>query len=116
MSFKPSDPDQRKWTRADVIAGLNSLAIPECTLFIHRKDRHNPSSLIDAITLHVEGALDYDQVTQVAGLFDTPHISFAPRMKREGDCDGSTCADANATYIEIVIKWEATPPASKVVQ
>lgn len=105
--------DPQDMTRDEIIAGLNALAIPECTMFVHRADRHDPASKLQAVTLHCERELTYDQITQIAGLFETPHITFRCEVRKAGDCDGNMCADAVEPYIEILVKWEAPIPVSK---
>lgn len=111
------DEDPRNWSQGEVIAGLNSLAIPECTLHVHRADRHNPKSVIQAITLECAGPLSYESITQIAGLFETPHITFAPAV-RFPDAAGSNPAEFSLEYAEpftsIVVRWEAPVPVSKL--
>lgn len=118
-AWRPSDhdPDPRKWSNEEIAAGLNSLPLPECTLYVHRKDRHNPKSDVMALTLTCSGAMSYDAITQLAGLFETPHIDFMPDYRRSGDASDDTCPCEQCVepFTAIVVRWEATPAASKRV-
>lgn len=110
------DPDPRKWSNAELAAGLNSLAIPECTMFVHRADRHNPKSDVQAVTLECASVLSYDSITQIAGLFETPHITFSPSVRfpdAAGQNPGEYAIEYAEPYFTIVVRWEAPVPVSK---
>lgn len=113
------DPDPRKWSKAEIIAGLNRLPIPSCTLHVHRADRHDVMSEVQALTLVCDGVLTFDAITQIAGLFETPHITFEPKCVPHPDAPTPEDETKENPYneigvVEIVVKWEAPVPVSKV--
>lgn len=117
-TWRPADhnPDPRKWSKDEIVAGLNTLPIPSCTLHVHRANRHDTTSDVQALTLMCDGVLTFDAITQIAGLFETPHITFQPGV-RFPDAAGSNPAEFSLEYaepfVEIVVRWEAPVPVSK---
>lgn len=112
--WRPNDRDPQKWTDAEIAAGLNTLPIPSCTLFVHRANRHDRTSAVQGLTLECADALSYEAITQIAGLFETPHIIFAPAARKLGDCGGDdVCIECIEPFTSIIVRWEALPPVAK---
>jgi hypothetical protein len=113
-TFAPSNRDPQLWRDDEIAAGLNSLPIPECALHVVRADRHDRTSKALAVRLVCPSALTYDAITQIAGLFETPHITFTPHYRARdgapiGDCTDVPCGcvECIEPYTEIMVKWEA---------